>query len=645
MSALAGRWNFDGKPGAGASCKRMLAAQEIYGPHHGASWDGGDIAIGRRLFRSLPEDMYDRQPLVGGGGRYRLVADVRLDDRDELAAALGLDATRAASLPDAAFLLAAWEQWREDCFDRLFGDYAFALWDGEERRLVLARDPLGMRPLHYHLGAAFAAFASMPKGLHALAEIPYAPNEVRVAEFLALLPEHGADSFFEGVSRVEAGHFVSVTPGGVVARRHWNPRRDTTQPWRGGDPAEAMRAQFDRAVAARLRGGGRVGAHLSAGLDSSAVAATAARLLAPTGGSVVAFTAVPREGYGGADPRGRIGNEGPLAAATAALHPNMEHVCVGPGQGHMLDGLDRNFFLLDRPLLNVCNQRWWNAINAQAQARGLTVMLTGAMGNMTSGYAGWEHLAELAARGRWLRLLRLSHILVKGGHIRWPGALAAAFGPWLPERLWLALRRMHKGLAVRLADYSLVNPRRSADLDLPGLALSRGLDLSYRPGRNGFDIRLSVLQRVDQGNFHKAALAGWGIDMRDPTCDRRLIEFSLSLPTEAFLGEDGPRSLAKRAFADRLAAKVLAERRKGLQAIDWHEALSAAREDLGEEVARLEQIPEAAAALDLPRMRALIEDWPKGEWNSLAVATAYRAALLRGIGSGHFLRRASGSNV
>ncbi len=275
MSALAGRWNFDGNPEAAASCRRMLAAQQIYGPHDGAQWDDGGIALGRRLFRLLPEDAFDRQPLAGGGGRYRLIADLRLDNRDELARDIGIDPSRATSLSDAAILLAAWERWQEAVFDHLFGDYAFALWDGRDRHLILARDALGGRPLHYHRGDGFLAFASMPKGLHALDDVPYGPDEVCVAEYLALIPEHGSGSFFKDVNRVEPGHFVIVTPLGETAKRHWEPRRYTLKLDSADDYAEALRHQLDRAVETRLRGaGGQVAAHLSAGLDSSAVAAT-----------------------------------------------------------------------------------------------------------------------------------------------------------------------------------------------------------------------------------------------------------------------------------------------------------------------------------------------------------------------------------
>jgi asparagine synthase (glutamine-hydrolysing) len=122
VTALAGIWNFAGDPAARESCARMLSAQAVYGPHGTNAWADGGVALGRALFRSLPEDRFDRQPLAGAEGRFRLVADVRLDNRDELAEALGFDGAAARTMADAQFLLAAWERWGERAFDRLLGD-------------------------------------------------------------------------------------------------------------------------------------------------------------------------------------------------------------------------------------------------------------------------------------------------------------------------------------------------------------------------------------------------------------------------------------------------------------------------------------------------------------------------------------------
>src|SRR4051794_21691698 len=98
MTALAGLWRVDGRPDAAEGCARILAGQKLYGPHASAQWSNGDVAFGRQLMRMLPEDAFDRQPLIGGGGRYVLVADVRLDNRSELSEALRIAEPEARGL-------------------------------------------------------------------------------------------------------------------------------------------------------------------------------------------------------------------------------------------------------------------------------------------------------------------------------------------------------------------------------------------------------------------------------------------------------------------------------------------------------------------------------------------------------------------
>lgn len=642
MTALAGIWNISDKPDARASCQRMLSAQHIYGPHGDAIFDIGGIAVGRCMFETLPEDRYDRGPLESTDGRYVLVGDVRLDDRDALADALELPPDAAVRLPDAAFLLRAWERWQEDCFAHLYGDYAFALWDADQKQLTLARDHIGTRPLHYHRSAEFIAFASMPKGIHALPDVPYAPDEDKLAEMLALLPEMGTNSFFRGIERVEGGHFVIITRSGVTSHRHWDPTPQSIGTWRGDDPVQALRAHLDRAVASCMRGAeDKIGAHLSAGLDSAAVASTAARLIGSNGGRVIAFTAVPREGYDRPAPRRRIGDEGPLAAATAALYPNIDHVLVRGTADALDQNWDQSFYLLERPLLNPCNDRWWTAINAEARRRGIKVMLTGEMGNMTVSFAGLELLPELVRKRAWRELWRQARALVRKRRMGWAGVAAAAFGPWIPAPLWAALLPNRIG-ARGIKHHTALSARHMREMDFKRLAKARGLDPTYRPRKDAFESRLWVLHRIDKGNFQKAALGGYGIDQRDPTADRRLIEFCLSLPTAFFLADGETRALGTQALTDRLPTKVLEERRKGYQAVDWHEGLAAASK-LEADLARLESVP-AAAILDLPRIRRLAADLPSDGWERSEVIEDYRLTLLRGSAAGHFLHRATKTN-
>lgn len=643
MSAIAGLWRFGDGPDPAADCARILAAQQIYGPHDLRQLSNGLLALGRRLYRTLPEDVHDRQPLQSRDGRLTLVADVRLDNRDELVVALGLQS--AGTLCDAAILLESLSRWGEGTFDRITGDFAFALWDEPAQKLLLARDFLGQRPLHYHRGSGFFAFASMPKGLHALPEIPRAPDEDRAAEFLTLMPQAGPRTFFKDIARVEPAHIVTVTRDGVSSRRYWQPARPPAERRPADDYIEGLRHHLDQAVQSRLRGGnGTIGAQLSAGLDSGAVTATAARLLAPSKGKVVAFTAVPRQGYDGPDPRNRFGDEGPLAAATAALYPNVEHVLIRSSGPSPLDAIERGFFLFDRPLLTPINMGWISAVNQAARERKLGILLTGAMGNMSLSYTGLELLPELLKQGRFVSLYRAAAHLVANSGMRWRGALVQTFGAYIPIRLWQWLNQTFLNQKQDVLDYTAIRTERLTDLDLGALARERNLDFSYRPWKDGFAMRLWVMQRIDQGNLNKGVLGGWGVDWRDPTADKRLVDYCLSIPTGEFLVRGVPRALAKRALADRLPSAVLNERKKGYQAVDWHEAATAARPEIAAELERLAACAPAAKALDIERMKRLVENWPTSGWEHESVMRPYRLALLRGIAVGHFLRKASGSN-
>ncbi|MEO7178538.1 MAG: hypothetical protein ABIW83_06825, partial [Allosphingosinicella sp.] len=248
MGAIAGLWCTDGRTAA-APLERMLAALQPYGPDGAGRWAQDDVALGHRVMHLFPEDKSNPQPLIGGGGRFVMVADARLDDREELAEALG-EASPFAGDPE--LVLGAFERWGEACLERLYGDYAFAVWDRERRRWLLARDGMGGRPLCYFRGPRLFAFASMPRGLHALPEIPYAPDEDLLARALDLVPPDPHATCFRGVRRVGRGECVIVTAGGETARRHWNPAPEPLRLSRANDYEEGLRAEMDRAVRTRL---------------------------------------------------------------------------------------------------------------------------------------------------------------------------------------------------------------------------------------------------------------------------------------------------------------------------------------------------------------------------------------------------------
>ncbi|GGB49848.1 asparagine synthetase B [Tistrella bauzanensis] len=648
MTALAGYWQVDGNTDGDDACHRMLSAQAMYAPGVADSdWGDDQATLGIRLNRLLSEDAHDRQPLEGAGGRFTLIADLRLDNREDLARALDITADRLRVLSDADVLLAAFERWDVECVHRLRGAFAIVVWDAVNRRLVLARDPLGQRPLHYHRGRrngrGFFAVASMPKGLLALPDMVQAPDMTRMTGFVALLPENGTASFFEGVERVECGHVVVVTADGLTARRYWNPAPEMLKLPSHEAYAEGLRHHLDRATAACLRGaGGSVTSHLSSGFDSAAVTATAARQMAARNGRVTAYTSVPRPGFQGKVARGRYADEGPLAASVAALYPNINHVLVPSIGTSPLKRIDFGFQFCDRPILNPCNHVWMNRINDLAQAAGDRILLSGQMGNMGLSYNGDTLYQELLSQRRYLTLFREMRASVRRGRWRWRGALFNTIGPMMPRSAWQGLRRLARQ-EVALDHVTLINPARIGMAE--EMARGADFDLGYRPWTDGVAMRMMVLRRVDGGNFYKGVLAAWGLDSRDPTSDVDLLEYCLSVPTEQFQRNGVARRLARTALADRLPAPLLDEDRRGYQAADWYEAVKADAGGIADMAEAIKRTPLAREVLDVDRLDRLVAALPTTDLATARGAVeSYRLSLLRGAAVGDFVRRASRVN-
>jgi asparagine synthase (glutamine-hydrolysing) len=543
-----------------------------------------------------------------------------------------LSQAEAAGLPDSAILLRAYRAWGDSVVDRIAGDYAFALWDSRRQRLLLARDPLGQRPLHYFRHERFIAFASMPIGLHALAEVPRAADAERVAELLGDVILTGSATYLKGISRLESGHLASVTRDGVRTRPFWSPPLGQLRLRDGREYVEAMREQVDRAVACRLRRyRGRIASHLSAGWDSGTVTATAARLM--QGERLLAYTAAPREGFDATTIRGRVADESPYAARTVSLYPNIDHVIVRPTGRSPLGLLDLIHSQAQLPLSSPTNFTYWAAVNDRAAQAGAQVVLTGQYGNHTISTPGLGVMADLIRTGRWLRWAREANALAGGGRVRWRGVLATSFGPWMPHRVWLGLTRRFLGTSSRFGTPFLLRPRWA---ELVGA--STGPRLDAHPARNSYLRRLRLLQTLDKGNSRKANLAIWGIDERDPTADRRLAEFCLSLPADQLLANGVSRPLARQALADRLPPQVLDAPLRGYQVADWYEAVDP--EELSRHVDLIEGHPLCREMFDVEALRGMIARWPPGEWSSPHVVQEFRIALHAALAAAHFIRSA-----
>ena len=150
LSGIVVVFNLDGAPVDPELLGRMAEAAAYRGPDGIRYRVDGNVGLAHLALNSTPESLQESQPLCSADGMLCLTADARVDNRDELYSTLtasghlqGKDAT------DADLILAAYRCWGEACPEHIIGDFAFAVWDGRDQKLFCARDPFGIKPLHY----------------------------------------------------------------------------------------------------------------------------------------------------------------------------------------------------------------------------------------------------------------------------------------------------------------------------------------------------------------------------------------------------------------------------------------------------------------------------------------------------------------
>ncbi len=652
MTAIYGCWRRDGGDPA-RELSRLAGALALFGQGRASDWRDAEVAIGRRGYALLPED--DNPTAIHlAGRRYAVVADAHLTERAGLIESLAIAAADAETLSDAALVALAIERWHESAFDRLYGAFAVVAWDCEQRRLLLARDHLGLRPLFYHASPERTIVASMPEGIKAIDGIPSAPDVEQYARLLRDLPMSAGSTVHAGIKRVMPGHYCVVDAERVASVRYWRPDLAPLQ-WTEQVAYEAALEQhFSAAVAAQLRGRDPViAAHLSAGFDSSTVVAFAAEQLAGAGRRLVAYTAVPASGEYAMVMEHHIPDEGDIAAETAAMYGNIEHVRIS-ASGGTFDRLDRTASLYPAPVRNICNVGWSDAICDDARARGLRILLEGSMGNISISDPGTSALPELLAAGRLSAWWRIARGLVRHGLMRWRGVIWNSIEPRIP-RWWQDLGRNLSGRPI------MTDRRMSILTDEQFDALTSQLDQEQREadeydvvdydGREGpplsnIRIRLTALL-IDVGGMLKSQLGEWGIDSRDPTADRRLIEFCLRIPMERLIWEGEPRAILRKMIEGRLPDSVVHSRKRGLQGADWQASLLMSGDSLVDEVERIAMFGPMAELVDIEKLKHLADTMPPAGsplWQDADVEADYRLILLRTVSIAGHMRRTARSN-
>jgi len=645
MSGIAGQFRFDGRSVARGELERAANALRQHGPDRMETVASGKIGLAHVLMRMTPEDRFDRQPLRGASGAL-IVADLRLDNRDDILARLGVTPQAAMAWADSRVLLAAWERFGDAVWPLLRGPFAAAIFDPRRQSLTLARDQLGLNVVMWHRNTNFFAFATMPNGLFAFDDVPRELSETKFADFLVLNHADHLTTIYRDIFRVLPAHVMQVAANGSLQqRRYWS--LDDIKPIRFGSDqayADGLRDCLDRAVRRQMRAVQPIGCYLSGGLDSSSVAMLAARALGERNLRLAAFTHVPRAGFDGPVPIGRYADETPYVEAIRHAAGNIDVSYVRNDSCDDFADIERLFGALESPIRNPTTLGWMLAIPRLARSQGCRVLLGGLYGNYTISWNGWSQVVGHAMQGRWLTAYRQwRHYYRRSTGSRWTAFRKLVVEPLVPDVLgnWADGRR-HPHRNAPWQEHAAIREDFAAAMDVDARARRVGHDFLYRMRR---DERRKGMTQVDYaGDWHAAQKAVTGVEVRDPTADIDVVSYCFGVPPQQFLAEGIDRSLIRRAMWGLLPDVVTTNRLSGLQSPDWFEKLERRREVLAGEIAELAASPLARRAIDLERLERAVRTWPSDGWARQDVVAEYHFALSRGIAGGKFLRWLESAN-
>jgi asparagine synthase (glutamine-hydrolysing) len=475
-----------------------------------------------------------RIPLDVDGTGIEVAADARLDEREALARELSV---RASDASDAELIRSAYLRWGPAAASHLLGDFAFVLWDRHARRLVAARDHLGVKPLHYHTAADRFTFATYAPDLFPLG-VPRMIDEARVAD--ALVPElEGLDAistFYRGVNRLPPAHVLVAERGSITLSRYWRP--DGARELKLADDAayaEAFLATFRQAVACRLDDG--AAAMLSGGLDSSAIVGMGRSL-----GPLTTISAVSPEGAAceeSAHVRAVLALGGP---APVLVRPRDAAAFEEDVDRFLASWAEPFDYAMILPIL----------VYAAAARAGVRAVLDGVDGDAVASLEP-DHVDALLRRGRFLRAAREVRGLAAFYRTPQRGALVSglrrAFVPMSIQRAVRNARRPARRAAS--LEGSLIHPdlvRRARVHDrLDALEALRPAGRSLDPrARQAAELAhpylASALER------YARAAASQGVDARHPFLDRRVVDLCLALPWDQKVRDGWSKWIVRRAM-------------------------------------------------------------------------------------------------
>jgi asparagine synthase (glutamine-hydrolysing) len=545
MSIQFGRWHFQSAPPAPRYLEKVQAALAGHGADGTYRYSEVGVDILYSALHTTKESRREKQPQVTASGIV-LTWDGRLDNRATFLGQLGN--TVVSDSPDVSIVASAYERWGASCLAFFVGDWALSIWNPHDRSLILAKDPIGTRPLYYSLDQDQVTWSSTLDPLVLCAGKSFKLNEEYIAGWFSFFPATHLTPYV-GIESVPPSSFVRLAPGQRTISKYWDFDPDKRIRYStDAEYEEHFRAVFRESVRRRLRSDSPVLAELSGGMDSSSIVCMADAIVAQ--GSVATPGLDTLSYFNDSEPNW---NERPYFSKVEEKRGRIGfHIDLGCQ--------DPNPFKIERDEFQAApgsGDRRNNAATERSnciRAGGHRILLSGIGGDEVTGGVPTPtpELADLIARVRFRTLARQLKGWALAKRKPWFHLLLEAVSQFLPPCI-----------------VSVPNHRR------PPSWLQSNFARRYRFALAGYESRLKLFGPLPSFQENVSTLSALRrqltcnalpsdppYEKRYPYLDRDLLEFLCAIPREQIVRPGQRRSLMRRALVGIVPNEILDRRRK-----------------------------------------------------------------------------------
>ncbi|GGP14019.1 asparagine synthase-related protein [Oceanobacillus neutriphilus] len=533
-------------------------------------WSKKNVFLGCHAQWITPESIHEQLPFYDETRQLAITSDAIIDNRDDLFDRLGVHMGERKGMPDSQLILLAYTKWGGEVPKYLVGDFAFMIWDEKNQKIFGARDFSGSRSLYYFSDDQRFAFCTVMEPLLKLPYVNRQLNEEWLAEYLAISTFIDAidvsRTIIKDIQQIPPSHTITVADGRVkLSKYQVLSFNDKIRFKKDDEYVEGFRDIFQKAVDSRLRTFKSVGSQLSGGLDSGSVVSFAAKTLRKQNKKLHTYSSIPAADFNDYTPGNYLPDERPYIHASVDYVGNIEDHYLSLDSKNPYHDIDDWLDIMETPYKFFENSFWMKGIFEQAAKDNVGVLLSGARGNFTISWGpAMQYYGHLLKKMKWVRFAREFTPYSRNIGVGRKKLLSL-----ISKQAFPFLNKEEDNPFPMLVNPDFANKMNVFEkIQKYGIGADGLTELTILNQRT-YLIDNEFIWNSNGVAFSKLSLQ-YGVLMRDPTNDVRVIKYCMSLPLDQFINNGMDRALIRNATKGYLPDKVrLNQTKYGVQAADW----------------------------------------------------------------------------